>query len=191
MRQEQYVTEPEIAADVLWKAYLLGDIRPEVSIADIGAGPGSLGLGAALLGAGKVFLVDSDKEALDIAKMNLAHLKSEGLMVGKDKIVLRLIEVSSFNDKVEVVLQNPPFGIKKRHADRPFLNKAAEISTVVYSFHKSESVGFARGFMEGKGFRLTHIWDYELALKATQKYHIRRIKRIKVSCLRFKREEQE
>lgn len=184
VRQEQYVTEPEIAADALWKAYMIGDLGSEAKIADLGAGPGSLGLGAALLGAGRVFLVDSDKDALKIAESNVAHLKSEGYGL-KERVTLKSIDIGSFNEKVDVVLQNPPFGIKKKHADRAFLNKAAEIAEVVYSFHKSESAGFAKSFMEARGFRLTHAWNYELALKATQKYHISRIKRIKVSCLRF------
>lgn len=37
----------------------------------------------------------------------------------------------------DVILQNPPFGIQKRGADRRFLVKALELGRKVYSLHKS------------------------------------------------------
>lgn len=187
VRLEQYITEPEIAADVLWKAIMLGDITKEVSVADLGAGPGSLGLGALLLGATRVFLVDSDKDALETAKSNAALLKSEGWLPKKGAVEFKVMDVGSFNVKVDLVLVNPPFGVKKKHADKPFLNKSAELAKVIYSFHKSESAEFAKRYMEDRGFKVTHVWNFDFALKATQTYHIRRVMRIKVSCLRFEK----
>ena len=35
----------------------------------------------------------------------------------------------------DTVLQNPPFGVQKRAADRKFLEKALEVGNVVYSLH--------------------------------------------------------
>lgn len=183
VRQEQYITEPEIAADILWKAYMLGDIEKK-DVADLGAGPGSLGIGALLLGASKAYFVENDKNALEIAKKNFAKVKSEGLIAG-NMAEFRLMDVKSFKERINTVFQNPPFGVKSRGADRKFLEKAAEIAEMVYSIHKSETEGFVVKFMSSKGFKLTHIWKYSLGLKATLKYHIRRIKRIRVSCFRF------
>ncbi len=180
---EQYVIDPEIAADVLWKAYLLGDVEKK-EIADLGAGPGSFGIGALVLGCSKVFFVEKDTEAMEIAKINVSNMKSEGLIDGK-RANFRLIDVREFKERVNTVFQNPPFGVKERGADRKFLEKAAEKAKVIYSLHKSETEGFVTRLMRTKGFNLTHKWAYNFALKATLKYHIRRIKRIKVSCLRF------
>ena len=183
VRQEQYITEPEIAADMLWKAYMIGDIDKR-KVADLGAGPGSLGIGALVLGASKVYFVENDGNAIEIAKRNIAKVKSEGLIAGS-KAEFSLMEVKSFKERVSTVFQNPPFGVKARSADRIFLEKAAEIAKIVYSIHKSETEGFVVSFMKAKGARLTHKWDYRLGLKATYKWHIRRIKRIEVSCFRF------
>ena len=79
LRQEQYITDSEIAASVLWSAHLFKDIEGKV-IADLGCGTGVLGIGALLLGAKMVLFIDSDKEALAIAKKNVLKLKSESLL---------------------------------------------------------------------------------------------------------------
>ena len=50
VRLEQYPTDGETAADILWNMYILGDIDGKV-IVDLGAGTGILGIGAGLLGA--------------------------------------------------------------------------------------------------------------------------------------------
>src|SRR3989344_1050805 len=70
VKAEQYPIDSEIAAEVLWQAYLLGDIS-KVSVADLGAGTGILGIGALLLGAEKVYFVENDSLALETAKENL------------------------------------------------------------------------------------------------------------------------
>src|SRR3989344_3796063 len=77
VRQEQYFMDSEIAASVLWNAYLLKDIEGK-TIADLGCGTGVLGVGALLMGARQVWLVDSDEKALETAKNNLSKVKSEG-----------------------------------------------------------------------------------------------------------------
>ena len=56
---EQYITPSSIAAEVLWKAHLLGEVRDK-TIVDLGCGSGILGIGALLLGAKKVIFVDND-----------------------------------------------------------------------------------------------------------------------------------
>src|SRR3989344_2106994 len=77
VRLEQYTTDGETAADILWNMYILGDIDGKV-IVDLGTGTGVLGIGAGLLGAKRVILVDIDKTALNIAKENISKVKSEG-----------------------------------------------------------------------------------------------------------------
>jgi putative methylase len=38
------------------------------------------------------------------------------------------------------VLQNPPFGIQRREADRPFIVKALDVGSSVYSLHSHPEV---------------------------------------------------
>jgi putative methylase len=179
---EQYSTDSEIAASILWDAYLRGDIRDKV-IVDLGSGTGILGLGAMLLGAKKVFLVEIDKDACKIAKSNHKLLKSEGYTMGK-AIFLRM-NIAEFKEKGDTVIENPPFGVKMKHADRAFLEKALTISKVVYSLHKSESDGFIKAFCDGKKVNLAKIATFEYPLKGTLHFHTRRIYRFGVSCYRL------
>ena len=79
VKAEQYVTDSEAAASALWNANLLGDIEGKV-IADLGCGTGNLGIGAMLLGARRILLIDSDEGALKIAKNNILKLESEDLV---------------------------------------------------------------------------------------------------------------
>jgi len=50
VKLEQYPTDSEIAADVLWNAYMKDELKGK-TIADLGCGTGILGIGALLLGA--------------------------------------------------------------------------------------------------------------------------------------------
>src|SRR3989344_9496721 len=67
---EQYPMDSEHGAEVLWDAYFKGDIENK-TVADLGCGTGILGIGALLLGARLTYFVDSDEEAIKIAKENL------------------------------------------------------------------------------------------------------------------------
>lgn len=177
---EQYPVDSEIGADVLWNAYFQEDIEGK-SIADLGCGTGILGIGALILGARLVYFVDSDENVLQIAKENLAKFveMGENVFIHED--------VNEFSEKADVVIQNPPFGTKQKHADREFLLKAFQIADTIYSFHKSTSKDFINKVSADNGFRVTHCWEYDFPLKATQLFHKRKIHRIKVSCWRMER----
>jgi putative methylase len=178
---EQYTTDSEIAATVLWNAFMSGNIRGK-TIADLGAGTGFLGIGAGLLGARLVFFVEKDAKAIEILKCNLAETRKK-----MEKCVTKIIcdDIKNFRTGVDVVFQNPPFGVKKEHADRIFLEKAFEISSLVYSFHKSESTAFLQGFAARHGFTIAGEQRFSFPLRQTMKYHRSRIRRIGVSCYEF------
>ncbi|MEK6869121.1 MAG: METTL5 family protein [Nanoarchaeota archaeon] len=184
VRVEQYTTDPEVAAEVLWTAFMKGDIG-KVSV-DFGSGPGMLGMGLLMLGAQKVYFVDFDQKAMEIAKSNVAKVKSEYYLTGD--AVFRWQDIRDFNEQVDFVIMNPPFGVKVRHADREFLKKAFEVGKVVYSFHKTESKKFLERFAKDNNFEITDVFDFNFPLKATMSFHSKRIKRILVSCLRFEKQ---
>ncbi len=184
VKVEQYTMDSEIGAFVLWQGALKGDIGQKVSV-DMGCGTGILGIGCLLLGASEVYFVDNDENAMEIAKKNLKMVKSEFSIEGKASFIYK--DVSDFNRKVSTVVQNPPFGVKVRHADKAFLKKAMEIGKVIYSFHKSSSKGFVDKFVNEKNFKVTDVWDFKFPLKASYEFHSRRIKRIDVSCFRIEK----
>ena len=180
---EQYPTDSEVAAEVLWQLRMKGDLG-KVSV-DLGCGTGVLGIGLVLLGKVRVYMVDSDKWALETARQNLKKVQSEYKVPGEAVFVHQ--DIRDFKEKADLVVENPPFGVKNRHADKEFLKKAFELGNVVYSFHKTESRNFIDKFSTENGFRVTNIWDFQFPLKATMHFHSRRIKRIPVSCFRLEK----
>jgi len=185
VRAEQYSIDSEIAASILWDALLKGDIREKV-IVDLGCGTGILGIGGLILGAKKVFFVDFDKDALELAKDNLKNVQSECILEGEAVFICS--DISGFNDEVDVVdvvIMNPPFGVKVRHADRAFLKKAFGVADVVYSLHKSESHRFISLFARDNKFKITNVQEFSFPLKASLRSHRKRIHRFGVSCFRM------
>lgn len=183
VRVEQYTTDAEIAAEVLWNAKMKGDIE-KVSV-DLGCGTGILGIGLLLLGESETFFVDSDQDVLKVARKNLEKMQSEYYIPGKAHF--KHLDVNDFTKKVHLVVQNPPFGVKVKHNDKKFLKNAFEIGNLVYSFHKSESKSFVEKLSTENKFKVTDVWDFNFPLKATYSFHTRKIKRIKVSCFRIEK----
>lgn len=179
-RLEQYATDSEVAADILWAAYQNGDIEGK-TIADLGCGTGILGVGAMLFSTEKMYFVDIDDKQLRKLETNLKLFD----MAGEYEVVLS--DISGFNKKVDTVLQNPPFGVKNAHADKAFLEKAFKISNVVYSIHKIESGNFIDKFSRDSGFKVTHLYKYDFPLKNTMHFHTSRIRRIAVGCWRLEK----
>lgn len=126
---EQYTISAEVAATMLHiAAYSNGDIIGR-SVLDLGCGTGRLALGAVFLEAKQIVGVDIDKAAVRAAVMNSVNV---GLGGRVDWIVA---DISAVVGEFDTVLQNPPFGVQKRGADRVFLEKALECGRVVYSLH--------------------------------------------------------
>lgn len=130
---EQYTTTEAVAATILYLiAFSNEDINGK-SVLDLGCGTGRLALGAAYLGAKTVVGIDLDPIAVKTA---YTSAKQFNLV----KIINWIIgDVSLITGCFDTVIQNPPFGIQKRHADRKFLKKALEVGKTVYSIHAHPS----------------------------------------------------
>jgi putative methylase len=127
---EQYTVPADVAATMLHlAAYTYGDIIGK-TVLDLGCGTGRLALGATFLGARKVVGIDVDRDAVRIALEN--SIKTE--LKGKADWIIG--DIDGFRGNVDTVLQNPPFGVQKRRADRRFIEKALESGEVIYSLHR-------------------------------------------------------
>ena len=132
-------------------------------VADLGCGNGVFGIGALLLGAEKVIFLDVDKKAIELAKKNADAV--ERIVEGKLSKSFSNKEVSFFNRKVDTVIQNPPFGVKKTHADKPFLLKAMKYAEKVYTFHKFETRRFVEKFVLDEGWKIKLVKKYKFPLR--------------------------
>lgn len=178
---EQYITPSEIASDFLWLCYMQRDIQNK-TIADFGCGTGILGIGALLLGAKKVFFIDKSRSALEIAKKNFSSLKLD-----KRKAVFLCQDIKKFSNSVDIVLENPPFGVKNKHADKGFLEQAVKISDKIYSFHKIESEKFIKKFSRDNNFDSKIIFIFNFPLKLSMKHHTKEVKKIEVGVWKLER----
>jgi putative methylase len=181
---EQYPTDSEIAADILWEASIRGDIS-EKTIVDLGCGTGILGLGASLLGAKKVIFVELDKNALEAAISNKRKLEEEYAI--KTECVFLNEDAGSFNEHADLVIMNPPFGTKEKNQDQFFLKVAVAAAPVVYSIHKSSTRDFIEKFTSRNKYRINYSKNYAFPLKNTMNFHTRKIHRIEATLFRFEK----
>ena len=110
VRQEQYTTPGQIAAEVLWKAAMCGEVKGKV-IADLGCGTGILGIGCLLLGASSVYFVDSDDSAILRCKDNVLKLQSEGYALNRYELVLSDISRFEISPKEQCFIKHNIFNI--------------------------------------------------------------------------------
>lgn len=181
VRKEQYDTPAPIAAELLHFAYMQGDLGGIVF--DLGCGTGILAIGAKLLGAEKVIGIDSDLEALKIARENAERIGVDVCPVCCD---VKDFTVRCHADLISSVVMNPPFGAQRKGCDRPFLRKALEIGDVVYSLHNVGSVDFINKFIQQQGI-ITHKISIDFPIKWTFRFHKKDIKIVNVELYRFER----
>lgn len=122
---EQYQTPALVASNLLYWAYMNGDIENK-SILDLCSGTGILAIGAALLG-GEVTAIEIDKDCQETAEENQLKTKTPyNLLIGD-------VLDYKFDGVFDTALANPPFGIQqKKYKDLDFVLKAVEVANVCY-----------------------------------------------------------
>ena len=148
---EQYTIPGNLASEIINLAYLSGDIENK-SILDLGCGSGRLLIGSVLMGARTGIGIDIDKESLKTTKENVKLTEKLTSQKIENKIKFINQNISKVKQKVDTVIQNPPFGIQKEHSDRIFIEKALESGNKIYSLHRSyfKSRKFLKVFIEQK-----------------------------------------
>lgn len=178
---EQYTIPVEVASEMLFlAAYAHNDIIGK-TVADLGCGTGRLAIGAALLDARQSVGVDIDKPSVELAKESSMRLNLQGRT---DWIVG---DISVLRAHFDTILQNPPFGVQKRRADRKFLVKALELGSRVYSLHKGgeSNRAFIKSLIERHGGRVTGIYSMKLNIPRLFKFHTKSKHEVDVDLYRI------
>lgn len=178
---EQYVTAPDVAATLLHRAALNGDLRQRV-VVDLGAGTGRLAIGAAFLGADRVLGVERDPAALAIALDNERRLdppvRIEWVLGDAARVPIRLDETT--------VVMNPPFGAQRRsEGDRPFLRTAAAIGKVSYSLHNAGSQPFLAAFAADHGGTISRAFRVPMTIDRQFDFHAAEQTRLELEAVRI------
>lgn len=173
--EEQVPTPAGIAAELGYLGAAKGDLAA-ARVLDLGCGNGILAIAAKLLGARHVVGVDRDATAVEVARRN-------GRRVGAD-VEWRREDVASVDGPFDTVVTNPPFGAQRRHADRPFIDKALQVGRVAYSFHNGLTESYVRNRIQARGGRVTDRILYDFPIPRSYAFHRDEIRRIPVVLLR-------
>ena len=181
---EQYTIPVDVASEMLFlSAYVHDDIVGKI-VADLGCGTGRLAIGAASLGARQSVGVDIDKPSVKLAKDSSMRLNLQGRT---DWIVG---DISVLHARFDTILQNPPFGVQKKRADRKFLVTAIELGSRVYSLHKGgdSNRAFIKSLIEKHGARVTGIYSMKLNIPRLFKFHTKPKHEVNVDLYRIETE---
>lgn len=178
---EQYTTPSNVAAETLYLAAYVHDDIIDKTVVELGCGTGRLAIGAALLGAKEVVGVDLEKAAVKLAQKNAENLGVE------KKTHWIVADINVVNGAFDTVLQNPPFGVQQRRADRSFITKALELSNTVYSFHKAgvSNRKFIKRFIEEHRAKISNIFPLEMEIPRMFKFHTKKKKITNVDLYRI------
>jgi len=202
IKHEQYETGHHIGARMLFTMHSFGDVEHK-SILDLGIGCGRLGIGCAALGASFVLGVDIDPDALAQCSTNTCKLEAEQDDEEEDDClaVLDLICAdvcedsfwSRFNQTVQVVVMNPPFGTKNNKGiDMIFLRRGLDLATeAVYSLHKSSTRDYILKKSKDWNVKSEILAQLRYDLPKTYKFHKKQSKDIEVDFYRFEKNSKE
>ncbi|MFW6378708.1 MAG: METTL5 family protein [Nanoarchaeota archaeon] len=182
--KEQYPTDSNVAAKLLWKAHLDGAIQNRIVI-DLGCGTGILSIGALLLDAKKVIMVDDDPDMKTIIEKNMQLLESEYVIDTSGLFEFHNRDARSFRanaDKKEcAIIMNPPFGTSVTHIDTEFLKVAFQNADNIYTMHKSSTKEHIIKTCREAGAIVSYEEDSSFLIKNTMKEHRRQNQRIEVT----------
>jgi len=185
---EQYTIDGKLASDILF--FAVNDFYGNVVI-DLGCGTGRLAIGSKLLGAKRAIGIDIDKESIETAKENakISNAKVDFYCMDIRDVDEEFLNRVLGEDSVlkRVVIQNPPFGAQRKHADRVFLDKALEIGDVIYTIHNYPTKDFVMKYIEDKGGRITHIYETFFRIPAIYEFHKKKVVNIPVVVFRIEK----
>lgn len=180
---EQYATPSHIAADMLWQAFMMGDILGKI-VVDFGSGTGRLAVGATALGAKYVVAVDIDiRHVIKLSKL----IKNKSIVKLLKSIDFVQADINHIHLRCDTVIQNPPFGVYRKGADTEFLIRAFKTGKVIYSLHKSheQNRNYLTNLALKHGFKAFILKTYNFPIKASLRKHRKRIHYVLVDLIKY------
>lgn len=182
---EQYATEGDLAAYWMLAVDQLDRLEGKV-VADLGAGNGILGIGALLLGARRVVFVETDEEALEVLRSNVASLDHE--LAQRTEVIAARVGVDDLPlDDVDLVVMNPPWGVQRERADRPFLEAAFSSAGLAVHLLHSDRAAHVEAVARSHDWEAEAVLRTEFRLPPTYEHHAKRTGTTDVQCWRFHR----
>lgn len=182
---EQYRTPSGIASDILNLIKVSGDLKGKIM--DLGCGIGTFAIGSAVLDEQSKG-IDIDREIIEISRKNKSLVERE--IERELQVEFEVKAIKNVEEKANLVVMNPPFGLQSKESDLKFLKKAFEISDVVYSLHHSttQNEKFLKKFASSHDFLINKIKTYNFSINKIFFFHKRDKYFIKADLYRLKKE---
>ena len=177
---EQYTTSGDIAASWLAQIAAFGDLSTDSSIADLGAGNGILGIGAALMGVSQVVLVEVDEQACSVAFQSIEQAGVSDYV----EIFCKRVDDSLDLSGADLIISNPPWGTQNPKSDRPFLDAIIRSNTIAHLMHSAEATHIETIF-KSAGWEVERYWETDFALPAAYSHHYSRQGKTRVGFWRL------
>jgi len=176
IKLEQYITPPELAADLVYTAYMQGDIENK-KVADLGTGTAILAIGAAKLEA-QVTAVEKEKKALKSGKKNAEKLNAD--------IKFIEVDVEDFTGDFDTVLMNPPFSVHSE-IGLTFWEKALKISNTIYGISPRGARDDIKNLVRKSKHKLEGVQEYNIGLPPSYGFHTEQNRETPVDLIITKR----
>ncbi|MBN1275535.1 RsmD family RNA methyltransferase [Candidatus Woesearchaeota archaeon] len=180
-RLEQHATPSEAAATILWDARTKGLIEGK-RVLDLGAGTGILGIGALILGAAHVDFIEKDPSLKEAIERNISTMQEETDAITGTHDVIIADATATEPPRADLVVTNPPFGTKERHADTRFLEQAFTAAGECYSFHKSSTDAYLEEWFRRRGITVAQRFPFLFNLPNTMPQHEKQACKVPVTC---------
>jgi len=180
---EQYATPSHIAAEWIWSMALKGEVAGKI-ILDAACGPGILGIGLLMMGARKIYFLDKDEKVMQTCISNYNTIKEE-YEVGEAEFITH--DIGLFDEEVDLVVENPPFGTNNEHLDKKFLETAFTVAPIVYTMHKYSTRQFVEAICRDHEFTITDHWRFDFPIKAQFEHHKKPVVDIDVGLWRMEK----
>lgn len=183
---EQYATEGDLAAYWMLAVDQLDEFEGKI-VADLGAGNGILGIAALLLGAQRVIFIETDEDALAVLRSNVASLERD--LADKADVVAAQVGLDDLPlGNIDLVVMNPPWGVQRERADRPFLDTAFTSAAQAVHLLHSDRASHVEAVAKSHSWEAEAVLRTEFRLPPTYEHHSKRSGTTDVQCWRFYRE---
>ena len=164
---EQYVTPGELASRWLFDIQSFGDLPIGCRVADLGAGNGILGIGAAMMGAGFVKLVEADQKLCKLANANAESM----LLTGKYEVCNQVVgEHNLQSEGYDLIISNPPWGRQREGADSAFFEHILASETIAHIMHSANAKHLQKRF-EDMNWSVEMYGEADFPLPASYSHH--------------------
>ena len=164
---EQYVTPGDLASRWLFDIQSFGDLPIGCRVADLGAGNGILGIGAAMMGAGFVKLVEADQKLCKLAEANAESMQ----LTGKYEVCNQVIDEHNLDlEGYDLIISNPPWGRQREGADSAFFENILASETIAHIMHSASAKHLQKRF-EDMNWSVEMYGESDFPLPASYSHH--------------------